>query len=247
MKILQDYYDKDLIDEETQNSMKPKFINKKRKRRTKSELRKDREEKEKNKNNETKKKKGRKSKDDNSKDNNSENKDHNKYRLDNIFKKIKGNLFDLIVKIINNQLTVDSKGYYLKKIDYDYVNQLKRDVDLEYLDMTIKELLSKNISPKFKKLEKSMNATNIEKILQIEKDNNEINYIFSLTFREWIDIFTLKKKSSIKIKGIGDFLKTIYENNKEKRYFSLFVYCLYNYERWFLYKKGRNSKDKSSN
>ena len=197
-----------------------------------------------------KKKKGRKSKDNNSKDNNSDNsekKDHDKYRLDNIMKKIKGNFFDLIVKIINLLLTVNSKDFSLKKIDYDYVNQLKKDVDLEYLSMTIKELLSKNISSKFKKLEKSMNATNIEKILLIEKDNYEINYIFNLTFREWIDIFTLKKKSSIKINGIGDFLQKIYENNKEERYFSLFVYCLYNYEKWFLYKKGRNTKDKGSN
>ena len=238
---VKDFYDKDCIDEETQNLMKGTLISKKRKRRTSSELEKEKIEKENNKKNI---KRGRKPKSEISDENNSEKNNHNKYRADNIMKKIKGNLFDLIIKKINFSLTDKSEQYSLKKIDYEYINQLKRDIDIQYLNMSIKELFSNKISSKYK-LDASVNERNIIKILEIEKDNAEINYIFNLTFREWIDIFTLKKHSSIKIDGIGEFLENILKYNYEKSYFSLFVYYLYNYERWFLCRKGR--KPKSNN
>ncbi len=237
-KNVKEFYDKNCIDEETQNLMKGTLISKKRKRRTSSELEKERIEKE---NNKKIIKRGRKPKSEISDENNFEKNNHNKYRPDNIMKKIKGNLFDFIIKKINDSLTDKSEQYSLKKIDYEYINQLKRDVDIRYLNMPIKELFSNKISSKYK-LDASVNERNIIKILEIEKDNAEINYIFNLTFREWIDIFTLKKHSVIKIDGIDQFLEKILKNNNEKRYFSLFVYCLYNYERWFLCRKGRNTK-----
>ena len=239
-KIVIDFYKKDIIDEDTQKIMKPSFIGKKRKRRTASEIERDKIEMEKNKNKEVPKR-GRKPKNDSN--NNDSEERHSKLRPDNIMKKIKGKLFNYIINYINSLLTEKSKEYSLRILDYKFINQLKREVDLEYLKLPLKELFSKKISEKYNSVEKGINEINIKKILELEKDNVEINTALNMTFREWIDVFTMKKKpaNNIQIYGIDKFLKEILEKNKEPRYFSLFVFCLYNYENWFTSKKGRNN------
>ena len=42
--------------------------------------------------------------------------------------------------------------------------------------------------------------------------------------------------------GVDDFLNKMVLNNNDEVYFSIFVFYLYNYERWFYIKKGRNRK-----
>ena len=240
IKIKNSFDEKD-IDEETQKLMNPPFIGKKRKRRTASEIERDKIEMEKNKNEEVPKR-GRKPKN-YSNNNNSEKGNCSKLRPDNIIKKVKGKLFKNSIKFTNSLLTEKSKKFSLRNLDYKYINQLKRKEDLEYLYMQLKTLYSKSVSDKYNSVDKEINEKNIKKILELEKDNAKINDVLNMTFREWIDVFTMKKKSEkgIQIDGIGEFLEEILENNKELRYFSLFVFCLYNYENWFLHKKGRNN------
>ena len=118
--------------------------------------------------------------------------------------------------------------------------------------MTLKEFLSQEISPKYKNKDEETNKDNIDAILNIKNafENKEvINQIFNMTLGEWIDIFTMKKQSNINGSGIDKFLKKllkdIYKNNEtnnEVDYFSTFVYCLYNYGRWFDCKKGRKGR-----
>jgi hypothetical protein len=239
IKIKNSFLEND-IDEETQKLMKPPLIGKKRKRRTASEIKRDKIEMEKNKDKEVPKR-GRRPK--NYSNNNDSEKGISKLRLDNIMKKVKGRIFKDAIQDVNSLLTEKSKKYSLKNLGYEFINQLKRKVDLEYLDMPLKILFSKSISDKYSSFEKEINEKNIQKILELEKDNVKINAVLNMTFREWIDVFTMKKKleNEIQIDGIGEFLEEILENNKEPRYFSLFVFCLYNYENWFLHKKGRNS------
>ena len=237
---IKNYYHVNDIDEETQKLMKPPLIGKKRKRRTASEIKRDKIEMEKNKDKEVPKR-GRRPK--NYSNNNDSEKGISKLRLDNIMKKVKGRIFKDAIQDVNSLLTEKSKKYSLKNLGYEFINQLKRKVDLEYLDMPLKILFSKSISDKYSSFEKEINEKNIQKILELEKDNVKINAVLNMTFREWIDVFTMKKKleNEIQIDGIGEFLEEILEKNKEPRYFSLFVFCLYNYENWFLHKKGRNS------
>ena len=172
--------------------MKPSLIGKKRKRRTASEIERDKIEMEKNKNKEVPKR-GRKPKNDSN--NNDSEERHSKLRPDNIMKKIKGKLFNYIIIFINSLLTEKSKEYSLRILDYKFINQLKREVDLEYLKLPLKELFSKKISEKYNSVEKGINEINIKKILELEKDNVEINTALNMTFREWIDVFTMKKKT----------------------------------------------------
>ena len=222
------------------------------------------------------KKKGRKKIDDNSAG------IHNKDSPDNIIKKIKSKLLDyhllnFINSLLNTLLNRDKINVFLKKninekeqekeklikkIDYkQFVDDMKRENNLNFLKLSLKGLLSKDISKKYSTLPKDLNKTVINEILNKEKDNEIISFLFNLTFGEWFDVFTFKKeitdlkfldyneKLTImnKFERIDKLLEDIYLNN-DINYYSSFVYLIYNYERWFYVKQGRKrgkKKDKN--
>ena len=181
---------------------------------------------------------------------------HNKMVPDNIIKKIKAKIFEYSLVFLNNILDNSKAEDKLFKIDYKFINRLNREQDLKFLDMSLKELFSKDISPKYitNKRQKDFNKKYINTILKNTKDNT-ILFAFNITFRDWLDLFTLKKN----IKEIlfeYDYLdkdidyeriqKSLYdvENllNKimignDKEYLTMFIFLPYNYERWFYKKK----------
>ena len=129
--------------------------------------------------------------------------------------------------------------------------------------MKLKDLFSKEISPKYKnKYPKDYNKKTIERIL---KDGNEIIlFAFKMTLRDWLDIFTLKKsvkdiinkyninhtdkenlikKIEQSLIGVDKILNKI-DDNSDEDYMAHFIFCLYNYERWFHLKRSRDKKKK---
>ena len=200
--------------------------------------------------NQLKKKRGRKG------NNINNSKEHGKMGPDNIIKKIKAKLFQYIIDSINN--LVNKKENILLNLDYQFIDRLNREQDLKYLKMTLKELLSKDISPKYyPKAGKDYNKNKIEYILKYEADST-IEFVFNINFADWLDIFTLKKtvrqivekyncleqnidcqKIERSFIDIEELLNKISDKNTEE-YFALFVFYLYNYERWFYIKHGRN-------
>ena len=214
---------------------------------------------------------GRKKQDDYSK------RKHDRNAADNIIKKIKLKFIEYSLKFINqvlNSYLDKSKliAYYnflrqerkykddedrenlIKILDYKFIDKIKKEADLSILDMTLKDLFSKNISPKYSTLPSDSNKKIIEKIVNEEKDNANIIFALNLTFEEWIDIFTHKKKlNSIKnfdeekMNGLIDqfymvehLIKEMYEKQYDHNYLSYFISYVYNYKRWFILKKGRN-------
>ena len=185
---------------------------------------------------------------------------HDKMVQDNIIKKIKAKIFEYPIIFLNNILDNNNKAKYkLFKLDYKYINRLNREQDLKYLDMSLKELFSKDISPKYisNKRDKNFNKKYIDKILKNQKDNT-ILFVFNITFRDWLDLFTLKKnineiikkynykdidcdKIQRNINGVDNLLKKIMNEN-DKEYLTNFIFLLYNYERWFYNRIGRKSK-----
>ena len=184
---------------------------------------------------------------------------------DNIIKKVKTVIFNYILYFLNNILssadeTCSLYNVKLKKLDYKYVNELRKEKELEILNMRLKEIFSKKISPKVTKYNSNFNKNIIEKILnnKNKKVNDTILFVFNMTLKNWLDIFTLKKSvidiineykdkkykdiDSDKIEkslvGIDNLLNQIKEKNGEF-YLPYFIFCLYNYERWFYLKKGR--------
>ena len=206
---------------------------------------------------------------------------HNKYSQDNIIKKIKVKLLDYLIDFINSILNFvleDKIISYLKIVkknetektlrkenlikDLNYKNIIdigKKGKNLEFFGITLKEFLSNDISIKFKTFPKDSNKKIIEEILNKEKDNQIINFIFKLTFRQWLDVFLYKKelndyinldKSKIKIimdkfKRFDELLKDIY--SEPDNFISCYICCLFNIERWYFIKKERTIKIKNKN
>lgn len=171
---------------------------------------------------------------------------HNKNSSDNILKKIKKYFLQKLIIGINSIISnlKNSKNFQLKKLDYGQVRNLNKKFELQNLNMTLKEILSCPISCKYRSNDSDYNKKNIQKILRKEKNNEAIQYVFNLTFKEWIDIFTMKKDSlikDVKFDGLDSVLEDVLQkNNDDERYFFDFIFCLYNYEHWFLNKQDRN-------
>ena len=149
------------------------------------------------------------------------------------------------------------------KLNYKFINQLKRNKDLQLLKMKIEELLSMKISPKNKKLGSDFNKNLIMKIknkTQYVKDYKSIIFILNLKFEEWISLFTYKKtineiiiekeldakdinieKMQESLIGVDQILRKMTKEND--LFFSYFIFFLYNYEAWFFAKSGRTKKN----
>ena len=224
--------------------------------------------------NEPKKKLGRKKNDDTLGKINSK---HNKYSQDNIIKKIKSKLLHFLVEFLNNLLNSILKknkiNSYIKIVkniednkipknvglikDLDYKNvidRVKKEKNLEFFDMKLKDFLSGKISSKYKTLQKDSNKRIIEEILKEENENEIINFVFNLTFRQWLDSFLYKKEikdyknldnEKINIinyhfKRVDDLLIEIYREFNTN-YLSCYIFYLFNIERWYFIKMGRKS------
>ncbi len=225
---------------------------------------------------EEKKKSGRKRKEDNSLSK------HNKNTPDNIIKKIKTNIFKYLLKFINKLLysildknaiksflskinrseyEEDKKDDLIKYIDYKVFNdKMKKESNINFLKMTLKDFLSNKVSNKFKNINKDTNKIIIEDLL---KQNNEIlKFVFNLKLGDWLDVFLYKKgfEDFGKINGnqieiIMDSFQRVdkllinicKEYNNDHDYVSSFICHIYNFERWFLIKIDRNKKDNNNN
>lgn len=167
---------------------------------------------------------------------------HNKFSADNIIRKNKQNLMKYIVLS-----TYPYFGHKLNRLNYkELVSKSGKKFNLELLDMKLKELLSQKISGKCLTKPAYINKNYINQILE-ENNNETIKYILNITFRDWIDIFTMKRESTfnnVKFDGIDLLLEDILKNKDDKgnidgNYFCNFVYCLYNYEKFWECKRER--------
>ena len=180
---------------------------------------------------------------------------HSKFKADNIIKKIKAKIINTYclnsVNKILAEYNKDKKDNIIKSLSYKYINQLKKKKDLEFLEMKLKDLYSLNISLKNKTKNENLNKLCLEKILHEKKDDETIINFFELRLRDYFDLFTMKKNKEDyknlnedifkKIKGIDSLLNYILKKDGEK-YYSYFIFFLYNYKKWFERKENRNTK-----
>ena len=178
---------------------------------------------------------------------------HGKIAPDNIIKKQKSKLIDFLMKFVNdlisdiNEMKGEGKGKIklLKKVNYKkYIDNMDRKTNLFILQKPIKDILSYEICTKFTKFPSDWNTKIIDSILK--SNIEDTNIIFNMKFDDWIDIFLLKNKgNNIKIGKYLPKVNTLLEdilNKNDEYYFSKFIFYLYNYERWFYNKIGRNRK-----
>ena len=188
---------------------------------------------------------------------------HDKMSPDNILKKIKSKLFNqFILDFLNSFLNLKYLHYSkrLVKINYKkYINKLKREQDLEYLHMTLKQLLSFDITTKsaqkdYKKKNSSILKPehNREILDKIEK-NPTIDFVLNWTYKDFIDLFTHKKSVRDLVKseyyidyerikkylpGVENLFADLLKTN-DIEYSLLVVFYLFNYERSILMKQIR--------
>ena len=185
--------------------------------------------------------------------------DHDNLSEDNVIKKIKGKFFYYSLLFLNKMIKgKENDTNKLYKLDYKYINQIKKEKDLNYLNMSLKDLFSLKISPKYK-LPEQHNKEIINKIIQKEISVNDYKttmFVLNLSFGNWIELFTYKKTIEQIIKdfngvnydsiinnfeGVEVLLKKILDKNNEE-YFSFFTFLVYNYKRWFDMKRNRKNK-----
>ena len=122
----------------------------------------------------------------------------------------------------------------IKNLNYKkFISDITIKNNLKSLYLTLKDLLSREISPRFKNDDINLNKINISKILEEEKTDTVIKDVFNLKFKEWIDILTLKKKEeNEKIKSsmpkFDDLLKNISEkNNNDIVYLNYVIFYIF--------------------
>ena len=192
--------------------------------------------------------------------------EHNKMSSDNIIKKIKGKIFQYLVIFMNNILgrkEEDKNKIY--KINYKYIDKVNKKNDLEILEKSLKDLLSVEITTKVKVVDRYFNKGFIERIINKEeplKDYDTILFVLNIKLRDWLSLFTFKKEIDDIIKekveeeytqkinkkiieesliGVDDLINQMIKENNEQ-FLLFFIFHLYNYERWFFIRAGRNIK-----
>ena len=140
----------------------------------------------------------------------------------------------------------------IKMNDYQDTVRINKKLDLEILNMTFKELFSKDISSMYSKLESNSNKVIIHKLLEEEYENKNIYLVLNMKFKDWFDIFCYKRDfdsiinfENEVINNIKNYFEYVDEliidiNEKDSYYLLYFMIYLYNYERWFCLKRGRN-------
>ena len=160
----------------------------------------------------------------------------------------------------------DKKEIILKIGYKNNIDKLKKDYNLELLEKPLKSLFSLDVSDKYrtKKENKDYNAKVIKDIIEhIEiEDYNTIKFLLNISLNDWIDLFTYKKDiytlkeeydateincekiEKIQKECIGaiHLLKDI--SKEDQTYYTLFILYLFNFQRWFWIRKGRNEEKK---
>lgn len=155
------------------------------------------------------------------------------YRFDLSRRKLKILVLKNVFKFIKRKI----KGkYQLYKIAHKYKKELKIDDEKKYMQKTLGDIFSSNISDKYSTIKnKDYNKKVIDKI---KRCDDELKNIFNITFIECLNHFIEKKELDL-LQGMNTFDKENFEDEKEKEYIR---YIGENYESEI---NKRNSRNKN--
>ena len=196
---------------------------------------------------------------------------HDKFKGDNIIRKIKVHIIqEKIISIINTSLKSKKKGKKkLLKLFQKDLTSLKKDKNLDLMNTTLKDIYTKNkIGEKYLDNKGKYNEKLINEIYSND-EYIELQKLLNLTFIEFYNIYThkLTKKdldenllekmknisffNSNNFQGIEVYINNLKEKNKKKGmsddendvYINTFKQYCRTYKEWFENKVGRNEKD----
>ena len=168
--------------------------------------------------------------------------DHTKNTEDNMMRKIKTYFIKYIHNLINK--SINNKDLQLLKLDSEINEKLKRDYNIKLMATTFRDLYeNRPLSSKYKKKTIDNNDINkdiIQKIYSEDRDKEfEVINILNMTYKELFNDFIKN--------NLNTFLNEIYEKEKANNepeedivnYIQKIKNLCYNYEQWFIIKKGR--------
>jgi len=184
---------------------------------------------------------------------------HNKFSPDNIIRKIKSNLFDVLLRYINNameeeEVEITEKNIkkiilskpFLLKINQEIIKNINVEINLNLLRSTLKEIFSNDVSKKVENHGLDKNKKLIEKIYQENKQKRAIS-ILNMTFYQCLEQFRGSKNYK-ELDGLEkDFQKVINdlkEKGESEGYISDFIELVNTFEDYYMNKKPRAPKKK---
>ena len=171
---------------------------------------------------------------------------HDKTKADNMRLKFKRafikNLIEFINALIKNSTKLKRKGK-IKKINSVYVNNIKKEVNLNMLNLTAKEFLSRDICQKCKMFSKDYNIKMINYIY--DKKDITLIEVLNKTIRELMKIFCSTEIGDNifkNFKRLNDYINNILidKNHEKESYIEKFIYQALNFEQEYKKLDGRN-------
>ncbi len=152
-------------------------------------------------------------------------KTHVKYAFDNVLTKIQVHFLNFLVDFANDALkhTIKDRKYYFRKLNYNFKRNIKYNHFNELKTLKIKEILSQDISNKYKLTSKE---TNKEIILRVTIFSNWLKAFFDIDYLKAFNIYYNKLKPLKKVinQGIEINLSSqtksfnnLLKNNKEMK------------------------------
>ena len=138
----------------------------------------------------------------------------------------------------------------IKEIAYSTKSTLKKQIIIDNLNKKVEDLIKMDINTKYKSKEPQYNKHIID-LISKEHPNEVIEKFLNLKFRDWIDFITYKNTDVYNNEKWAQILNNFriskllekFPKNDETKFF-MFIYLIFNYERWFLIKEGRKRKIK---
>ena len=179
---------------------------------------------------------------------------HDRYSDDNIRKKCKNMILKYALEFLNQKIKEIYKGDIgkgkfkkkLKILNQEKKVKLSLNNEKLFLEKTLGEIFSENISARFSNYPSNHNKLLIESLLK-EKDDEKRKYfikLFNLTFLECLNYFRGGESYKSELDGFKKFssIKETLIVKDGKEYVDLLIYYLNNYKKILENKKPRNTK-----
>ena len=142
-----------------------------------------------------------------------ERKTHDKFSSDNIIRKIKVHSISFIVFFLNDILRSFRIKERFLKLDYKFINDVKKQNFAELKNKNIGDIISNKISTKYKKDEN----TNIN-LYELLKSNKVLGKIFNIKYIDFFEKYYMKNEKTVDLRIFGKE-EEITLSNKTKTYY----------------------------
>ena len=164
---------------------------------------------------------------------------HNKFSDDNIRRKIKRILINELQEFINNKINdfYDKnigQGFFKKKLlpmSQKQISDASSLFNKEFLNKSLKDIFSENISTRNKILPLNFNKLLIEKLINEQEETKRVYFqnLFSLTFIQCLRHFRGEEKIN-ELSGLNGIDKIQEKYNFNDDYFETLTFYFFNYE-----------------